>query len=102
MYVGYDWIAKPRHWVAAVGEVFMANEYAMLQYREGSYGEAVEALSAYIEFLNRQKPSSENWKPGENPWLDERGSEQTRSLHGHDSRYSTSETRMILQLNVRG
>ena len=73
VYVGYDWIAKPRYWLAAVGEVFMANQYVMLQYREGSYGEAVEALSAYIDFLNRQKPSSENWKPGEYPWLGERG-----------------------------
>jgi len=74
VFVGYQLLAKPRLWMAAVGESFMANQYAMVKYREAEYPDAVEAIEAYIDYLDRTEPSEgPGWRPGESPWLDERG-----------------------------
>jgi len=72
--VGYKFLSKPSLRMAAVGESFMALQYAMTQYREAEYPQAVEAVEAYIDFLNRTKPiDGHGWRVGEDPWLDERG-----------------------------
>ena len=51
----------------------MAEQYATMQYREASYANAQQALQAYIAYLERMKPNSRSWQPGESPWLDQRG-----------------------------
>ena len=52
----------------------MANQYACIQYREAPYAEAVNAMEAYLAYLDRIKPSPRSgWSPGQDPWLDLRG-----------------------------
>jgi hypothetical protein len=73
-FVGYQFFLRPHLWMAAVGESFMANQYAYMQYREASYTEAVKAMEAYLAYFDRIKPSPRSgWSPGQDPWLDSRG-----------------------------
>ena len=73
-FVGYRLFLRSYLWMAAVGESFMANQYAYVQYKEASYAEAVSAMEAYLAYFDRIKPSPRSdWSPGQDPWLDARG-----------------------------
>jgi hypothetical protein len=80
VFVGYKFVGVPWLWMGAVGESFMAEQYAMTLYLEGDYPEATEALEAYIAYLERVKPSEASWNPGESPWLDSRGLNLDKTL----------------------
>ena len=72
--LGYRFLLRSHLWMGAVGESFMAEQYAYMKYREASYAEAVSTMEAYISYLDRLKPPiGSNWSPGQSPWLDERG-----------------------------
>jgi AICAR transformylase/IMP cyclohydrolase PurH len=45
-----------------------------------SYSEAQKALEKYLKYLESTKPLTEEWKPGENPFLDERGIRLEKTL----------------------
>ena len=80
VFVGYKFLLLPRLWIGAVGEDFIVSQYATMQYREASYGDAKKALEAYIAYLENKRPSSKSWHPGESPWLDERGLRVDKTL----------------------
>ena len=71
-YAGYRWLLYPRLWMGAVGQEHMLSDYALLEYREGSYPDAAKALETYIKYLNGVQPSASSWHFGESPWLDAR------------------------------
>ena len=71
--VGYRVMAKPFAWLGSVGRHFAANQYALMQYREGTYPAAQEALEAYIRYLDGSVPTNDPCMAGETPWLDARG-----------------------------
>ena len=73
VYVGYRWLLEPQLHMQAIGESFLAEQYATMQFREAPYAEARAALAQYLEYLNAATPVSDSWKPGDSPWLDARG-----------------------------
>lgn len=80
VYVGYRWLLIPHLWLGAVGESHLLAEHAWLEYREGSYADAQQALTSYIAYLNGIRPSGDSWHPGESPWLDTRGLRVEKTL----------------------
>ncbi len=79
-YVGFKVLRDPFLWLGAVGQSYMAGEYSRLQYHEAAYPEAKEALQKYLRYLESTQASSSHWKPGQNPWLDERGLAQDKAM----------------------
>lgn len=74
VFVGCKFFSQAGLWTAAVGESFVAMQYAHIQYREAEYPAAVEAMEAYVGYLERMQPGGgRDWRPGADPWLDERG-----------------------------
>jgi hypothetical protein len=70
---GYRVIGKPYWWLGTIGRSWMANQYAMTQYRDASYPDARLALEAYIAHLDSSKPMDDPCIAGAEPWLDSRG-----------------------------
>ena len=79
-YIGFKVLREPFLWLGAVGQSYMAGEYSRLQYHEAAYPEAKEALERYLRYLESTQASGSHWKPGQNPWLDERGLAQDKAM----------------------
>ena len=79
-YIGFKVLREPFLWLGAVGQSYMAGEYSRLQYHEAAYPEAKEALEKYLRYLESTQASGSHWKPGQNPWLDERGLAQDKAM----------------------
>jgi hypothetical protein len=69
---GYRFMAQPPIYLGAVAESFILSQHASTQAREASYGEAQRALEQYLIYLKSIEPHSGDWKPGQNPLMDER------------------------------
>jgi hypothetical protein len=72
-FVAATWMMCTSRWFGAVGESFFASQYVFLQYQKAEYPEAKAALEKYLRYLDSMPPSDSESKPGQNPWLDERG-----------------------------
>ena len=94
------WWLRAHLWLGAVGQSFTVSQYASLQYREASYADAKQALEAYLDYLSKLRPSSDEWKPGEDPFMNARAIrvEQTLTwsrlalLHERNANPAAAET----------
>ena len=73
-------LREPFLWLGAMGQSYMAGEYSRLQYHEAAYPEARQALRKYLLYLESAPAGLDHWKPGQNPWLDERGLAQEKAM----------------------
>lgn len=60
-------------WMVAAIESAQRSQFAFAQYREANYAQAKSALEHYAAYLEKQRPASREWQPGEAPLSDESG-----------------------------